>query len=277
MANTHLERSPYTGDICEIFFQGQGPINVPKHILGKCPKLASRLSEKWFLSKLLDIFNVEDITFEVGHIVIHFLTTGTYQCLKRKGHSEDERKSFELSTAFNAYATALTLELPSLPELAEAEMVRLEQQMSLNLIAWAWHDSNLTLDKYPTLMTHIRNHIFPSFLCLSKEDIDNLVTRIGTPRNILMAFIKHMLDSYLMGLEAQVSGVTGSQTEHVAPSSPFPGNNSSTSASPSQLTPTLSEQPDDGEELPELEACGTVGEHLIVESMDEEWEEDMGF
>ncbi|EXK29855.1 hypothetical protein FOMG_14275 [Fusarium oxysporum f. sp. melonis 26406] len=111
----------YTGDICHILSRSQGPLLIPRTILKKCPKLAARLDKKHIFSKPLDTVDIEDYPFSVGHIIIHYLITDKYQCLKPEGQTEDDRSCSELATAFRAHAATVDLELTSLQLLASSE------------------------------------------------------------------------------------------------------------------------------------------------------------
>ncbi|KAJ9418716.1 hypothetical protein QL093DRAFT_2102729 [Fusarium oxysporum] len=112
----------YTGDICHILSRSQGPLLIPRTILKKCPKLAARLDKKHIFSKPLDTVDIEDYPFSVGHIIIHYLITDKYQCLKPEGQTEDDRSCSELATAFRAHAATVDLELTSLQLLASSEL-----------------------------------------------------------------------------------------------------------------------------------------------------------
>ncbi|EXL70299.1 hypothetical protein FOPG_13841 [Fusarium oxysporum f. sp. conglutinans race 2 54008] len=123
----------YTGDVCHILSRSQGHPLIPRTILKKCSKLAALLDKKQIFSKPLYTVDIEDCPFSVGHIIIHYLITDKYQCLKPEGQTEDDRSCSELATAFRAHAAAVDLELPSLQLLASSEMRRLEGESEFSL------------------------------------------------------------------------------------------------------------------------------------------------
>ncbi|KAI1026675.1 hypothetical protein LB505_000887 [Fusarium chuoi] len=83
-----------------------------------------RLDKKYIFSKPLDTVDIEDYPFSVGHILIHYLITDQYQCLKPEGETEDERSCSELATAFKAHAAAVDLELPLSGDYSKLRVIR---------------------------------------------------------------------------------------------------------------------------------------------------------
>lgn len=61
---------------------------------------------------------------EVGHVLVHHLFTGTFQCLAPRG-SQQERQINELMTCIRVYAVAWDYELSSLKEQSQREIQRL--------------------------------------------------------------------------------------------------------------------------------------------------------
>ncbi|KAH8743265.1 hypothetical protein F5883DRAFT_593673 [Diaporthe sp. PMI_573] len=97
---------------------GDGTVfTVPSPLLYKCSKLLS-LSH-WGQTVRLDI------TGDIGHILVHYLFTDTYQCLKPKGSSPDDQLAAEFTTSVRVYILARNYESPNLEELAKCEIQRL--------------------------------------------------------------------------------------------------------------------------------------------------------
>ncbi|KAF5705917.1 hypothetical protein FMUND_11893 [Fusarium mundagurra] len=187
------EKSQYTGDVCHILFRSQGPILIHRTILKKCPKLAARLDKKHIFSKPLDTVDIEDYPFTVGHIIIHYLITDKYQCLKPEGETEDERNCSELATAFEAHAAAVDLELPGLQLLASSEMRRLEEKLNLVLITRTLNDTELPLDQYPTITANFISYIIRLSIFPSKECKDEMMNQLGVPENVAMVLVQCFL------------------------------------------------------------------------------------
>ncbi|PHH71198.1 hypothetical protein CDD80_5440 [Ophiocordyceps camponoti-rufipedis] len=83
------------------------------------------------LSRLPNITAPGAIALDVGHVLIHYALTNTYQCIKPKGKSLQERLSHEFETALRVLATA---ELPHLLELSHAELTRVGGQLPTPLV-----------------------------------------------------------------------------------------------------------------------------------------------
>ncbi|KAL3588210.1 hypothetical protein FPOAC2_14109 [Fusarium poae] len=96
------EHSPYASQVCAVYFQGNGPLYIPHALLHQSVGLASRsVATGCFSSSLRDL-HLNDIDYNTGHVLIHFMTTGRYQCLKPQGEtvmmSIMEESSLSLST-----------------------------------------------------------------------------------------------------------------------------------------------------------------------------------
>ncbi|PNP74812.1 hypothetical protein FNYG_11949 [Fusarium nygamai] len=187
------EKSQYTGDVCQILFRSQGPLLIPRTILKKCPKLAVRLDKKHIFSKPLDIVDIEEYPFSVGHIIIHYLITDKYQCLKPEGETEDERNCSELATAFEAHAAAVDLDLPCLQLLASSEMRRLEGKLNLVLITRTLNDTELPLNLYPTITANFVSYVIRLSASPSKESKEEMMNQLGVPENVAMVLVQYFL------------------------------------------------------------------------------------
>ncbi|KAF5589870.1 hypothetical protein FPANT_6203 [Fusarium pseudoanthophilum] len=187
------ETSQYTGDVCHILFRSQGPLLIPRTILKKCPKLAVRLDKKHIFSKPLETVDIEEYPFSVGHIIIHYLITDKYQCLKPEGETEDERNCSELATAFEAHAAAVDLDLPCLQLLASSEMRRLEGKLSLVLVTRTLNDTELPLNLYPTIAANFVSCVIRLSASPSKESKEEMMNQLGVPENVAMVLVQCFL------------------------------------------------------------------------------------
>lgn len=169
--------------MCRIFFQGQGPRLISRKALEKCPVLASRLSTKSFFSNTLETINVEDIPYDIGIVIVHFLITGRYRCLDPKGDSEDEIKRSQLGTAFRVYAAATTFELTALKNVAQRVIASLESAMDLTMISRTLNETGLDLKEHPTLAMHVYSYIQLSMGVLSKVDMAWKIAELGFPES----------------------------------------------------------------------------------------------
>ncbi|KAK9776447.1 hypothetical protein SCAR479_06770 [Seiridium cardinale] len=109
--------SPYKGDNVDVVFGSRAnPFRVPKTMLQKCSNLPDLVS---------DTLRLDNISEEAGHVLIHHLYTGTFQCLAPQGITGRERHSNEFVTCIEAYKAALHYNLAALAEKSQGEIERL--------------------------------------------------------------------------------------------------------------------------------------------------------
>ncbi|KAH6879422.1 hypothetical protein B0T10DRAFT_496447 [Thelonectria olida] len=120
------ESSPYAAPSIKLHLKDGTTFTVPSPLLCKYPKLPSPPSSSQSLRL--------EITADVGHILIHYLFTDTYQGLKPRGSSRDEKLATEFTTSVRVYALAREYELPSLEELAKCEIERLGIGLSFPMV-----------------------------------------------------------------------------------------------------------------------------------------------
>ncbi|KAI6091922.1 hypothetical protein F4821DRAFT_174499 [Hypoxylon rubiginosum] len=66
-----------------------------------------------------------------GHVIVHYIFTGEYQHLKPKGSSPNKKTEDEFQTSIEVYRFADFFQMAALKELAQAEMKRLGQGLSV--------------------------------------------------------------------------------------------------------------------------------------------------
>ncbi|TLS20765.1 uncharacterized protein PpBr36_11024 [Pyricularia pennisetigena] len=116
--DTRPESSPYAASIIELKLGDGTALKVPSSLLRKCPKLHTKI-QTW-----AQIVSLLEMTQDIGHVLVHYLFTNTYQCLLPKGTAH-EKMSSEYRTAIRVYGWARDYELSDLEELAKLEVVRL--------------------------------------------------------------------------------------------------------------------------------------------------------
>lgn len=117
--------SPYTTPIVNVCFGNtHEAFKVPKALLNKCSNLPPH-------GTYSNEYRFEYIPKNVGHILIHFLFTDTYQSLKPQGSTLCEMQATEFTTCVQAYSVAQAHELPSLAELAQREIWRLSESVDM--------------------------------------------------------------------------------------------------------------------------------------------------
>ncbi|KAL6693456.1 hypothetical protein J3F84DRAFT_380871 [Trichoderma pleuroticola] len=125
MDNTRLDVSPYAAPSVVLQLKDASRLYVPAHLLLKSPELSSSDED--------GIYHL-DMPHEVAHAVVHYLFTDTYQCLRPKGSSLNEKLIAEFLTSIRVYVVARDYKLPLLEELAQAEITRLGSGFRIPLV-----------------------------------------------------------------------------------------------------------------------------------------------
>ncbi|TFA98340.1 hypothetical protein CCMA1212_009894 [Trichoderma ghanense] len=123
-ANVLIPRtsSPYAIPSATLQLTDGSRLYVPAHLLAKSERLSSlgRDGE-------LQI----DVSHDVAHVLVHYLFTNDYQCLRPKGSSPNQRLVAEFETSIRVYIAAREYKLPLLEELAKAEITKLGSEFRI--------------------------------------------------------------------------------------------------------------------------------------------------
>ncbi|KAH6666178.1 hypothetical protein VD0002_g4621 [Verticillium dahliae] len=103
--------SPYMGAQVQVYFRSGLPFHIPR-VLWKKARV------KTFYSSADQNYHLPAVPDEAGHVLIHYLVTGTYQTLKTPTGPSS------LEVAVYVYTTALSCRLPALAALARARIAR---------------------------------------------------------------------------------------------------------------------------------------------------------
>ncbi|KAL1839541.1 hypothetical protein VTJ49DRAFT_1404 [Mycothermus thermophilus] len=174
------ETSPYASPSCTLPFSN--PLTVPLDVLRKCPKLLeayeTRLPELQALSE------------DVGHVLIHYLHTGTYGSLRPRPTDSMSKQTCELKTSIQVYAAARMYELPGLMRLAEAKIDKYGRGLSLPALLEVARDAypNLT-DDDDWFLDYLRSRIRPHLKdpkSLLSSNLLGQISNILSPNPILL-------------------------------------------------------------------------------------------
>jgi hypothetical protein len=161
---------------------------VPKDILLKSPKLHAA-----FENQLPELPEIPD---DVGHILAHFLHTGTYESLRPKETDPQTRQVEELRTSIRAYSAARAYELPKLMRLAEKRIEKYGDGLSLPNLLEVTKDAHPTLSETDTwflgyLKSRIRPHLKDPKSLLGSNLLDQIST-ILSPNRVLLRTVLEM-------------------------------------------------------------------------------------
>ncbi|KAK1826442.1 hypothetical protein QBC39DRAFT_21200 [Podospora conica] len=178
--------SPYGSSPCQVPFAS--PLTVPKDILLKSPKLHAA-----FENQLPELPEIPD---DVGHILTHFLHTGTYESLRPKETEPQARQVEELRTSIRAYSAARSYELPKLMRLAEKRIEKYGDGLSLPNLLEVTKDAHPTLSETDTwflayLKSRIRPHLEDPKSLLGSNLLDQ-ISSILSPNRVLLRTVLEM-------------------------------------------------------------------------------------
>ncbi|KAJ4286873.1 hypothetical protein N0V88_007887 [Collariella sp. IMI 366227] len=174
------ENSPYGSPACTIPFAS--PLTVPLDILKKSPKLQAA-----YESRLPELPSIPQ---DVGHVLVHYLHTGTYESLRPKFTDTMSKQICELRTSIQAYAAARVYDLPDLMRLAEAKIDKHGEGLPLPALLEVARDAYPTLTEGDAwfldyLRSKIRPHLKdPKFLLGS--DLLDQISGILSPHKVLL-------------------------------------------------------------------------------------------
>lgn len=124
-----IYKSPYTGQRADIVCgDKEASYILPLNLVAHYPKISS-LFEYWS-----DKIPLKDVNAAVGHIIVHFLYTGTYQCLQPEESSTRDKKRVEFKTSIRAYIAARAYGIPVLAKLASLEAEILGDDLDFSTI-----------------------------------------------------------------------------------------------------------------------------------------------
>ncbi|KAM0275088.1 hypothetical protein ACHAQH_007567 [Verticillium albo-atrum] len=112
------ETSPYTSPMCRLVFQSGLSFNITRDVLNK-----SRIQN--VCNDSISLSCLSDVPDDAGHVLVHYLHTGTYQTLKAISEvSEATNGLSPFEVGLYVYATARICEVPALAELAKERILK---------------------------------------------------------------------------------------------------------------------------------------------------------
>ncbi|KAK0638630.1 hypothetical protein B0T16DRAFT_227791 [Cercophora newfieldiana] len=184
--DTRPESSPYGSPSCQVPFAS--PLVVPQDILLRSPKLHAA-----YESQLPELPEIPD---DVGHILVHYLHTGTYESLKPKEEETPAKQISELRTSIRAYATARAYDLPELMRLAEKNIEKYGNTLTLPHLLEVTKEAHPTLSEADTwflgyLKGRIRPHLEDPKALLTSNLLDQ-ISSILSPNRVLLRTVLEM-------------------------------------------------------------------------------------
>jgi hypothetical protein len=136
---------------------------------------------------------LNDIDYNTGHVLIHFMATGRYQCLKPQGETIMISYASEFTTALRVYAAAQSFQLTSLRDLARREMIALGDRLSLPSLVDIMEESSLSLSTLPGIAAYVESRILAFAENITYPTSEKVLSEIGTPNTLSMVLLKAIL------------------------------------------------------------------------------------
>ena len=123
-----MMRSPYTSPPTAIYFGEERRVYyIPQDLLQSLERIISPSSSFSLRGKI----SLPDVDANTGHVLVHYLYTGTYQTLCNKNISPGEETNIEFKQAILAYVVATDHQLHGLKQLAKRKVKQLGTEMSI--------------------------------------------------------------------------------------------------------------------------------------------------
>ncbi|KAH7235113.1 hypothetical protein B0J15DRAFT_538722 [Fusarium solani] len=183
------EHSPYASETCAVLFRDGKRLYIPRDLLNQVEPISRSLFRGG--PKLKAHFT--DITSATGHVLLHFLVCGVYQCLRPEGDSLEKRRASEFKTALDVYVAADSLQLPRLRDLARREITRVGDTLSLPSIISAIEDSDVSFKTLPGVIAYVESRILSFGEEATPAAIDSMLSELEGPNTLSRTLLKSMV------------------------------------------------------------------------------------
>lgn len=180
---------PYASETCAVLFRDGKRLYIPRDLLNQVEPISRSLFRGG--PKLKAHFT--DITSATGHVLLHFLVCGVYQCLRPEGDSLEKRRASEFKTALDVYVAADSLQLPRLRDLARREITRVGGTLSLPSIISAIEDSDVSFKTLPGVIAYVESRILSFGEEATPAAIDSMLSELEGPNTLSRTLLKSMV------------------------------------------------------------------------------------
>ncbi|KAK1656706.1 hypothetical protein BDP55DRAFT_688188 [Colletotrichum godetiae] len=161
------EVSPYASPACNVYFESGQPFRVPSNLL--CQELEN------IRHRSHGEIRLKHIPDEAGHVLIHFLHTGSWQTLRAKDSLDAPKNATYLGTSLHVYAASQAYKIPLLAELAKGNIsLSAEALPALEVIALASDACHSLGEDDPWFSAFIKRrirHLFEDSSSLNKSGL----------------------------------------------------------------------------------------------------------
>ncbi|KAF5004765.1 hypothetical protein FDECE_8755 [Fusarium decemcellulare] len=189
-SQTDFYLRPYASEICSIYFQNtHHPLRIPRQLLSQSSTLAAKVKSEGGIPTL----RLYGITYDAGHVLLHFLVTGTYQCLKPRGNTTENKDTSEFITAVRVYVTSASLGLLSLRTLARREIARVGDKLSFSSIIGIVENLAELFYNLDGLVGYVESRTVSFVANATRATADKLLTDIESSKTLRSVLLKSMM------------------------------------------------------------------------------------
>ncbi|KAJ6440948.1 Protein SGT1 [Purpureocillium lavendulum] len=208
-----LPASPYASRIINLVFD-ESVFRIHEQFLAKEPWLLKKLAEQDQASRSRKHpeVNLKHISHHVGHVLVHYLVTGTYDCLKADAVPPSESFARDFTTALRVYSVCRQHDIKALRDLAKNEIKWLGGKLTIPRMIDAVEEG------YPTVPPE--DEWFPEYLRSQMEAFhDDLTTtgaaealeEIGQPTTVSKMLLSSIVENFVYCQQTNIKGAPPAQ------------------------------------------------------------------
>ncbi|KAI1421351.1 hypothetical protein F5Y12DRAFT_34612 [Xylaria sp. FL1777] len=211
--DTRPESSPYASPLVKLHFADGPPLPVAHRLIEKSPKLIACCKYDMTL-------HLAHISSDVGHVLVHYLYTGTYECLKPRG-SFYEKDVAEFTIGVWVYAVAGDYGLPGLKSLARGEIEKLGNRLQVTQVLDILSDilPNPSIDDI-WLQSYLKSLVRPLIIDNPPTSLGSLSGSAGKTLSIAHTLLKAVIElgsEKTNSLSSSLKDLSISQDRHDEP------------------------------------------------------------
>ncbi|KAF4967652.1 hypothetical protein FSARC_4847 [Fusarium sarcochroum] len=163
-ASSRPKSSPYASQPCKISFRDGEPLYVHWHFINKCDLLASRILSMSGGSGIPTSANIDDIAYNAGHVIVHYLVTGQYQSLEPEEATHNTNNSCEFAKALRIYNAAVALRLLPIRDLLKESIPSMCEGIAFEQIIEIMEKASFPLSGFPELSEYLESRLLHTAL-----------------------------------------------------------------------------------------------------------------
>ncbi|KAI8944513.1 hypothetical protein F4801DRAFT_571514 [Xylaria longipes] len=203
-----IATSPYASPLITLHFANGPPLSIPKRLIDKSPKLSSGCGHETTL-------HLAHIPSGAGHVLVHYLFTGMYECLKPRGASCYENNAADFATGVRVYAVARDYELPELESLARNEIEKLGNRLQVMRIFNVLKNTlpNLSVDDM-SLQSYLKSIVRPFIIDSPLSSLGGLPNSADQTLLFANALFKAVIELWRETLSSSLNDLSAIRDRH---------------------------------------------------------------